>query len=63
LSELGVGHARHGRLIPRSEVLAETLEPEHEGEVRVAFDGQGRALALVGPSGDGLRVLRGFRRD
>jgi tRNA pseudouridine55 synthase len=49
LSEVGVDHARHGRPIPRSEVLGESLAPDHDSPVRVAFDAQGRAVALVEP--------------
>lgn len=65
LSELGASHAFHGRSVPLSEVLSETLTPEQEGPVKVAFDEQGKVLALVepDPSGTGLRVVRGIRRQ
>ena len=65
LSEVGARHAFHGRLVPTSEVQSEVRVPEHEGDVRVAFDHEGRAIALVepDPSGGGMRVVRGIRRD
>lgn len=65
LSEVGARHAFHGRMVPASEVQSEVDVPEHEGDVRVAFDEQGKLLALVepDPSGGGLRVVRGIRRD
>jgi tRNA U55 pseudouridine synthase TruB len=63
LSEEGARHAFHGRPVPSSEVLNEICLPEHEGDVRVAFDASGKVLALVepDPSGSGLRVVRGIR--
>ncbi len=63
LSDEGARHAFHGRRVPQSEVQREVHVPEHEGDVRVAFDAAGHVLALVepDPSGGGLRVVRGIR--
>jgi len=64
LDEVGVLHARHGRAIPADHVSATggaSAPSAQPAGTLVAFDGAGAPVALVEPSVDGLRVVRGFR--
>jgi tRNA pseudouridine55 synthase len=61
LDDAGVLHARHGRAVPLEHVLPASAAQLQASGTLVAFAVSGVPVALVEPSVDSLRVLRGFR--
>ncbi len=61
LSDEGVEHARHGRPIGSEAICGEDWRRASEDESMALFAPNGEPVALGRRSGDGVRVVRGFR--
>lgn len=63
LTEEGVAHARHGRVIHADAVTGEGWRDVEEEETVALFDPNGDPVALGRPVEGGFRVVRGFTTD